>query len=457
MELWMRVGQPIETLISDPERIFDAWEKGGVRGLVIGRMAFKSNVEGKHGEATPAFEPNPEVYHAFGVEPPAAPGDRFPDRRAQLGRTLDAAKARGWPVMIFEASAFRGPGGTGNVMLDDVSRRAYLARMQDTLEAFPQADGAIIDGPEWQYEIQPGHRSNLFAALPPEAGATAVEMGYDVAALDSAKKRLEERLHSLDEYSVGEFASGGLLGGLGLFGYDSGLVDWLRFRVDTLTAFVRGVGAHLAKMSPPRKLGMGPRTASFAPLCGYDFGRLSRILDYLLPKHYFWHRGYDGMYGTLARYVQTLVDWNPGLSERSAFAVTKSLFGIEVPGLDSLSAMEDGFPPAFFSEYVADQTRRALAAMRAPERVVPWVDVGRWPHDGDPIGAGDLRRILQASAGAGLKRFLYHNHGHLTPAEWSVISEMCGEKWQGPEKSGYRPPDGLHVLPTLSPARPAKG
>ena len=43
--------------------------------------------------------------------------------------------------------------------------------------------------------------------------------------------------------------------------------------------------------------------------------------------------------------------------------------------------------------------------------------------------SGDLYRILQASEAAGLQRFLFHNHAHLTAAEWAVISRMCGTAW----------------------------
>jgi hypothetical protein len=75
-----------------------------------------------------------------------------------------------------------------------------------------------------------------------------------------------------------------------------------------------------------------------------------------------------------------------------------------------------------------------------PDRVVPWVDTGRAPHDGDPMPPGDLRRLLRAAESAGLRRFLYHHHGNLTAGEWSVISELCGAPWQ-PLTSDYRPPD----------------
>ena len=56
LECWMRVGQPLEPLIDDYPRIFDAWEKGGVRGLVLGRMVFR----GSDGGSVAAFAPNAE-------------------------------------------------------------------------------------------------------------------------------------------------------------------------------------------------------------------------------------------------------------------------------------------------------------------------------------------------------------------------------------------------------------
>ena len=40
---------------------------------------------------------------------------------------------------------------------------------------------------------------------------------------------------------------------------------------------------------------------------------------------------------------------------------------------------------------------------------------------------------------AGLQRFLFHNHAHLTAAEWAVIARLCGKPWdENPD--GYWPP-----------------
>ncbi len=63
MRLWMNEMRHLEPVMVDHERLSDAWDAGGVRGKVIGRMAFEDKPF--------TFDPNSEVYRRFGVEPPA--------------------------------------------------------------------------------------------------------------------------------------------------------------------------------------------------------------------------------------------------------------------------------------------------------------------------------------------------------------------------------------------------
>ena len=41
MKAWIFIHNPLERWMADYERIFDAWEEGGVRGIVVGRLAFE--------------------------------------------------------------------------------------------------------------------------------------------------------------------------------------------------------------------------------------------------------------------------------------------------------------------------------------------------------------------------------------------------------------------------------
>jgi hypothetical protein len=378
-----------------------------------------------------------------------------------LARTLQAAKDRGWQVWLFCPHYGAAPAGRGPVMVDDESRVAQMARLVDCMEQHPMADGAVLDGPEWGYEIAPFHqngRSSIFNDLPEAVAEGAARLGYDHGRMVEAKDRLYARLHALTDRDVQLWGGGGggFLGAFGLLGNDPGLAEWLAFRLDSLTETYRRfrelTDAHATRRV---KLAAGPRSAAWSSLCGYDYDRLGDVLDVMLCKHYFWHRGFDGMYGTVARYVQTLTEWSPALSEESALKVVTALFGIELPGARSLRDLDAGFPQEFFDRIVVRETERAIAAMGDPERVCPWVDAGRKPHDGDPFTAHDLDRMLEAASRAGLRRFLYHHHGNLTPGEWAVISARCGRPWQtttspaplleGYEASasmpGYYPPD----------------
>src|SRR5262249_53565056 len=155
-------------------------------------------------------------------------------------------------------------GGQGHVFADPARRAAICARMIDTLERYPMADGAIMDGPEWGYEIAPHHmnrRSCIFDDLPPSVAPKCADLGYDYDALVAAKDRLLACLQSLDPRRIALHAAGGILGAFQLFGADPELAAWLEFRVAALTDFFRGVRECLSsEMSRPVRLGVGPRS-----------------------------------------------------------------------------------------------------------------------------------------------------------------------------------------------------
>jgi hypothetical protein len=394
----------------------------------------------------PVYDPNPAVYERLGVEAPAPPEHKLPEKRALLEKTLIATKDRGMQVYFMYADGGAGPGGPGHHLHDDRTLASRVARMVDTLEHFPMADGVIMDGPEWGYEMAPhhmNHRSFFFNDLPESVAPMAADLGYDYAAMVGAKDRLLHLFHNLDSRRIRTHARGGIVGAHRMLGADPDLMAWLSFRVDSVTRYFRrireGVAAELGR---PVRMGCGPRSAAFAPLCGYDFVELAQFMDFLLPKHYFFHRGFDGFVGTVFRYSQTLIEWNPGLTVPDTLEIVQSLFGIVLPGVQDMLDFESALTPEFFEAVVKQETRRAIASVDDPERIVPWLDTGRFPHDGDPMTARDLKMLLDAAEEAGLRRFNYHHQGNLSPGEWTVISDKCGTRWD-PRTSDWEPTDDL--------------
>ena len=456
LELWMRVGQPLEPVLSDLDRTLDAWQSGGVRGLVIGRLTWD--------DGQPVVTPNATVYRRWDVPAPPDPTPGDPARRVALDRMIDVAKGRGWPVYLFEAADGAGPpieNGRAvprRLLTDEAYRRAYLARLEDVITQFPQADGVILDGPEWGYEIAPGHRSNLFDDLGQDVEGAAKALGFDYQRLVAAKDRFSQRLHTLSREAATLGAAGGVFNAMQLTGADPGIASWFAFRQRTMTAFYRQAQQLVEALTKSRsrqvKLGIGPRMPSLSALCGYDFPATAPLFDLILPKMYVWNRGVDGLYGTIYRYVTTLMEWNSGLWEAEAFAATRALLGISLPSaepgaapgqvMSSLKELERGFPDAFFTQFMTDEAKRCLAAGDGYAwRVLPWIDGGRRPHGGDPVSAHELRRLLMAAKEGGLRHVLFHNHAHLTGAEWSVLSEYCGYAWRAGDGlyGQYLPPD----------------
>ena len=451
MTPWIFVHNPLEHWLDDYRRIFDAWEDGGVRGIVVGRLWFAQE-EGNGiplwGEVlTPAFAADPKVYASFGINPPP-PTPRNLEKEKQLHALLDDAAGRGWQIMIFDSRDglrlfyLRGQNTVSGLAPDEDPHGAVevAAGIQDLMNAFPQAHGVILDQPgEQDYELA-WHRGTEWLACDDAKMQRLAATGVDIERAARGVAHLNERFHNLTPDLVRYHATGGMLAALSLFDIDEDVIYWLRARREAAHGFMAAVRGQMGHMNRPVELGGIPRTATFSPLTGHDFREMAAHFDYVFPKHYFWHRGNDGLYGTAARWVRQLGEWNPGLNEADCFAVVKALMGLELPNTRSLADMDLGFPDEFFSEVVHSETKRALEAVADSEKVIAWVSTGRSPHGGEPMTARDLHGILTASQRAGLQRFLFQPDPDLSASEWSVISGLCGNRWrQSP--NGYWPSD----------------
>jgi hypothetical protein len=439
---WMYIIYPIEQWLTDYQRTLDAWAEGGVRGIVIGPLVFFKEVPrfdytyARPGFKFPTFAPDPAIYRKHGVDPPAdAPRD--PQKEKQLQGLVENAAARGWDILFF------GPGHYGrrrSFEQDPFGAHSLAAGIEDTMRAFPQAKGVVIDGGgEHHYELTFFHGGELLEIREGERPLLQ-HLGMDVNRMERGIAHLRDRLHKLTPAMVRYYSAGGLMGGLGLFDLNEDVLYWLRVRQETTMRTVAAYRKQIDALDRKARLGTIPRATSFSLLTTQDYLRIHPYFDYLFPKHYYWNRGFDGMYGTIGRWVQTISSWNPSLSEQDCFDAVKCLFGLQLPSVRSFTDLEMGFPDEFFSEVVYSETRRALDAVGDDSKVIAWVSTGRNPHAGDPMPARDLYKILVASHRAGLKRFIYHPDLNLTASEWSVISGLCGKRWKE-DPNGYWPPE----------------
>ena len=111
---------------------------------------------------------------------------------------------------------------------------------------------------------------------------------------------------------------------------------------------------------PDLKLGVGSRTAAFAPLTGYHQRRLAPISDYQSPKLYFWMNGYDGFYGDGDRGRVRCNTSCPAPRNTLCLEAVRALFGTALPEVTRFADLRAGFPDAFFTELVAGEVAKML-------------------------------------------------------------------------------------------------
>ena len=226
--------------------------------------------------------------------------------------------------------------------------------------------------------------------------------GYDAERLDRGRQHLHQRFQSFTPAEVSYYGDYGVLSEMNLFDINEDALYWLRWRRED--GIRQGHAFRQAIDELPRQLllGNGPRSAVFSGMTALDFHAWGQIVDLLLVKHYFWHRGFDGMYGTVARWVQQIQEWNPVLSEAQCWTVLRAWLGIRLPEVECLADMELGFPQAFFRRGGARKRRaRAIAAVGDPQKILPW---GRYRAHAPRRRPHDLRRSLPHPPSLGSSR-----------------------------------------------------
>lgn len=116
----------------------------------------------------PAFAPDTGLYDGLAYQPPEMP-DSVVDEGERLKSVIARASERGFRINIVDDKGYflRGTFGTGKqesaeFCLNDPELAGYaVARTRDTVANYPSLHGIILDGPDFKWEIKPGHRDEL--------------------------------------------------------------------------------------------------------------------------------------------------------------------------------------------------------------------------------------------------------------------------------------------------------
>ena len=384
----------------------------------------------RHGTLVPmAFRATPELYAGLGATPPELPPG-LDDKAERLATLLAQLAAKGVRVCVF---GYVGAGPDGRPTWDsEEARQAHRwdyvdARIRDFMLHFPALAGFVTDGPGFGYEITPGFTGGgalTFAPLRTNAEnqALATELGVDLAAMQAASERLQNRLRGLTPQQVDLFldAEQGVFDAIDLFMEDGDVVDLLRFKTAAIERTVAATYRTIKGVDPRLEYGICPRLPCFATFQGCNFRRLNQITDYNQTKHYLWTGGRDGFRGTLERYLKTLREWNPALDEGRIEALLERLLGIELPRDYRIADFGRPAPASFFEQIVYQESRKMLFRIGDPARISPFVGL---EHGGSPwMTSAELDLLFQAMVDAGLKRFTYYCLNDVTDEIWEVMT-----------------------------------
>ena len=384
---------------------------GGIRELVLGDLRLKAGeVQG------PAFAPNLEVYEGIERRPPELPTELEASSRI-LRDGVKASADKGFEVF------FHDWGQGGGCLNNPEGVRYGLARTRDTFEHYPEASGFIMDGPEWGYEIEPGHRADVFACFCEHCEQRAEEWGYDFRAMKAAAERMEARLCRLSPEVMQGFieTQTGPFDTFDLLLQDPALFDWIRFKTESIQEHVGAFYRYVKELDPRLKLACGPRISAFAPLTGYNYRRLNEVTDFISPKLYFWMHGIDGLKGTVYRYAKTLMEWNEGVSESLALAFVNKLFGFTIPGVESLEDLSQPLSAAFFQETVASEIAKMVYRTGSVDRIKPWMGLH---HGGVRLTDDELSLLLEAIRESPLESFIYWHYSDMSEEEWVRLKRI---------------------------------
>ncbi|MFQ6043092.1 MAG: hypothetical protein ACE5PV_19735 [Candidatus Poribacteria bacterium] len=426
----------------EDERTIDFLLEGGVRDIMLGywtiideskegsSYSYPTIIAEHFGHKTVTGIPvtpcraTHALYEGIGVEPPDLPKEA--EKKAEsFRRSIQRAHEKGINVYTFGTSDGK-PRWTVQPT-HSLSAQYTGARLQDYYKNFPMIAGCVLDGPGYGYEIQPGFRGGGQAFAPlctcEECRSKAESMGLDIDWMNAKKEELQSLLHGLQKEQVTLFLQSqqGMFDVVDLLLSEPIYFDILKFKTHLIDDFIQIIYKKVKEADENLQFGICPRLPCFSTMQGCNFRRLSSITDLINSKHYLWMGGIDGFKGTIHRYAQTLMKWNPSLDEKLVMELIEKLFGFSMPPDYPLSDYEKPAPREFFFGVVYSESKKMLQRIGSKEKISPFIGL---EHGGVWLNAQELRYLLEAIEEAGLTRFTYYVFNTITPEIWDVITDF---------------------------------
>ena len=383
---------------------------------------------------TAAFNPTPEFYENLSWSPPTMPA-HLVSQSERLSSALKMGRSKGFTIYAVDDKGYFLLGGFGSGKLDlnrrtpsftDASMPAMtVARARDTAKHFPQVTGLLLDGPDFKWEIKPGHRDDLWVEQidTTENRTFASKNGMDFQKILDGREYFKDFLHefTLDYAKRFSKTAYGALASHEWWSEHPKFSSWYQFKqvaVEwSVSASYNGVKEHL----PHMQVGNSSRLPFAEPLTGHNSVRKQRYIDFHQPKQYWWSGGVAGFRGTIVNWVDTLDDWNDELDHEQAANLFGAMFDYPMTKSYPVRNYNQEATNEWFTTSVRDQTGKMISNSGGPEHYIPWVGLEHFGSNW--LTASELDRLLAEMQLQGATRYCYFIYNSMKPEIWNVIQK----------------------------------
>ncbi|MGW8179417.1 MAG: hypothetical protein ACWGQW_11755 [bacterium] len=234
---------------------------------------------------------------------------------------------------------------------------------------------------------------------------------HALAAFDWISSLSVQELQMLDETGYGNGMSM-LQSFLGF----PGLIDWLVFRQQVITDYVKQVNLLVRQEFPGRKIGLDIWAPSYAWALGQDWKRLEPLVDWIKPILYPLASGPASLAGELVSLVSGCRQLNPSIPTETFLRLLCRVFGFEFADTRTFEEITSaGFPNEVYR--VEMRRARVLVGKRKPL------------YAGCPIietRPDDIGRRVRAVSETDADGIFYYCYDY---AQWENLT-VCGEIWK---------------------------
>ena len=397
---------------------------------------------GKHSlqlKTSPSFVSNGSLYRGLKYAAPKA-DDLTADQGKVIGKFLKKAKSRGLETYLqvqichipsIDSENSDTPDETDDLPVlpngefprkrmmhfstiasDDI-QDYFCAFAKDVLEAYPDADGLLLDRAEQSFYTV----GDAFVDFGPGAKKKAGELGFDFEAMRGAADRLYRRLESISNDDLRRLQTPADLAYemATLFRSEPALAEVLRFRTAVSDGYLRKIRAAVTTVSPDKKLLPAVFPPPMSLITGVDFEKYADSVDAVLIKFFTMHWPL-----IVTNWSKELKGLNPDLDEGLLVRALSTIFGMEESGFGSTIAdyayPAPDQPHRAGSEQIVRKIETAIADAKGKTPVIPSAH-GYGPFD-------DAKRRLTRVWETSTSGMWINRYGYLSDEKLEMLKSL---------------------------------